>query len=232
MCAIICGCILMFSSCDSGDIYPKENDGNLVKVNVNAAFKLTNIETFSDNYKIAIATFVGSTPYPGTFTIVEKPSTEGGQITVSINELPSGTTNISLCLLQAVGNKKVYSFFDYPINETPTTDISIPLQNIDLASFGRIQSQVFSQCIQCHGGGSKASAGLYLTPDSAYKYLVNHVAKNSIKNRVTPNSINNSFIMDVLTNKSAVSYNHTDISTLKNEDVMLLESWIKSGAKY
>jgi hypothetical protein len=202
-----------------------------VKVNVNATFKLTNTASFSDNYKIAIASFIGTSPYPGTFSVIEKPEGEKENTSVTLSELPNGTTSISLCLLQAVGNKKIYSFYDYPISATPSSDIQIPVQNIDLAPFGRIQAQVFSQCIQCHGGGARASASLYLTADSAYKHLVNHIAKNSIKNRVTPNSINNSFLLDVLTNNNVVSYNHTGISTLNDEDISLVELWIKSGAK-
>lgn len=224
-------CNFCLLSCDSGDIYPKDENKNTVKVNVNATFKLINTASFSDNYKIAIASFIGTSPYPGTFIVIEKPNLDGENVSVNLNELPNGTTNISLCLLQAVGNKRIYSFFDYPLSETPTSDIQIPVQYIDLAPLGRVQAQVFSQCLQCHGGGSRASAGLYLTTDSAYKHLVNHIAKNSVKNRVTPNSINNSFLLDVLTKSDAVSYNHIDISTLKAEDIPLIELWIKSGAK-
>jgi len=226
--ALILCCL---SSCDSGDIYPKDSSGNVLNIKVTAVFSLSNIETFPANYKIAIASFSGSSLYPGSFTVIDKPTEEGGLVTVSLSSIPEGTTSISLCLLQAVGNKKVYSFYNYPLTETPKANLNIPQQHIDLAPLGRLSAQLFSQCIQCHGGGSSASAGLYLTPDSVYKYLVNHVAKNSVKNRVTPYSTSNSFLMTVLQTKNVVKYNHTDISTLNAEDITLAEAWIMSGAQ-
>jgi hypothetical protein len=219
-------------SCDSGDIYPQTENENIIKVNVTATFKLSNSDAFSDNYKLAVATFIGTSPYPDTYQVIEKPENDGDTVQVTLSELPKEVTTINLCLLQAVGNKSIYSFYSYPINETPTSDIRIPVQDIDLAPFGRVQAQVFSQCLQCHGGGSRASAGLYLIADSAFKHLVNHLSKNSVKYRVTPNSINNSFLLNVLTDKTAVAYNHTDISTLETEDVTLVELWIQSGAKH
>ncbi len=224
---ILCG----LSSCDSGDIQPKDDSTDGLKIKITAVFSLSNVQTFPTNYKIAIASFSGSSLYPGSYTTIEKPANENDLVTATLSGIPEGTTSVSLCLLQAVGNKKVYSFYNYPLAEIPKTDLIIPQQHIDLAPLGRLSAQLFSQCIQCHGGGSSAAAGLYLTPDSVYKYLVNHVAKNSIKNRVTPYSTVNSFLMDVLQTKNVVKYNHTDISTLNAEDITLTEAWIMSGAK-
>ncbi|MDR2475318.1 MAG: hypothetical protein LBD45_05625 [Bacteroidales bacterium] len=219
----------MLPACDSGDIYPEEKNVEVLDVSVNAAFKLQNISVFPERYTLLFATFIGASPYPTSFYEIAKPENE--DIFVSLSRIPKGTASLKLCLADKVENKLIHAFYTYLLDETPVSSIVIPSVTVDLADFGRVQAQVFSQCIQCHGGGSSVAAGLNLTESLAYSNLLN-VESTLVdgKKRVFPGSSQQSFIMEVLENQLAVRYDHTKISTLRADDISLLKTWIDAGA--
>ena len=218
--------IIILSACDSGDIYPKENIQEVVDVKVNATFHLSNINAFPENYNIVFGTFIGTSPYPTSYQIVTKPENE--EVSVMLDKIPKGTTALKLCLTDKIENKVIHSFFQYPLNETPKSDIDIMGEAINLSTFSRIQTQVFSQCLLCHGDGSTVSAGLHLTTSESYQQLMNIPSVvNPVKMRISPGNISGSFLIDILENATVAKYVHTKISTLKiPDDINLIKTWI------
>lgn len=218
------------TGCDSGDIYPEDKAANGTDVDVVASFKFTHIDAFPENYKIVFGSFNDDSAYPISSKMIAKPSADE-KISVSLTNIPESTTYLALYLVQEHSNYKIYPFYSYPIDKMPEVDFEIPLQNIDLAMFGRVQKQVFAQCIQCHGGSGFAAAELHLTDDRSHAGLVDVTAlRNPDKKRVSPQNIQNSFLMDILKGDALVNQ-HSSLSSLKNDDIVLVEQWINGGAK-
>ena len=79
--------------------------------------------------------------------------------------------------------------------------ITLPIENLNLASFDRIQKQVFeTSCIACHGGSTHISGNLNLTEDKAYAALVNVEAPLSPEKKkyVSPGNAEESYLIDIL----------------------------------
>lgn len=221
--------VIALYGCDSGDIYPKEEPTNQSDVNITAAFHFTGLETFPENYNLVFGAFKDDSPYPISAKQLSKPSSSG-DVTISLSGIPKDATYIGLYLVQQHSNTKMYSFYRYDLDKTPTEDIEIPQQEIDLAVYGRIQKQVFAQCIQCHGGSGFAAAGLHLTEGKSYSYIVNIPAiHNTEKMRIAPNSVSSSYLIDVLEGK-VLQNQHSSLSSLKEDDVELIKQWILKGA--
>lgn len=220
----------ILQACDSGDIYPEENKGHEDGIDVTANFKFANIETFPENYKIIFGSFKDGSSSAISSKVITKPSS-GDEVSVSLGYVPEDATYVALYLVQEHSNTQIYPFYKYVIESPLKEDIELPMQNIDLAVYGRIQHQVFSQCLQCHGGSGFAAGGLYLTENQSYTHLVNITAKNNAdKKLVSPNNPSNSFLMDILEGE-ALQSRHSSLSSLKDDDITLVQEWIKDGAK-
>jgi hypothetical protein len=188
------------------------------------------MEAFPENYKVIFGSFNEDSPYPISSKMIVQPS-ENEEILVSLTNIPEEATFLALYLVQEHSNSKIYPFYTYPIEKALEEDFEISLQEIDLAAFGRVQKQVFSQCIQCHGGSGFAAANLYLTDDKSYSGLVNVTAlRNPDKKLVAPNNIENSYLIDILKGE-ALQNQHSSLSSLKDDDITLTGQWIKSGAE-
>lgn len=222
---------VMMQSCDSGDIYPEEKKPDGTDIDVNATFRFSHIETFPESYKVIFGSFKDDSPYPISSVVISKPSSDK-DLSISLNNIPKEATYVALYLVQEHSNAQIYPFYKYTIDSPLEEDLEIPLQEIDLAVSGRIQHQVFSQCLQCHGGSGFAAAGLYLTEDKSFSMLVNGTAKNSAEKKlVTPHNAQGSFLMDVLKGE-ALQSRHSSLSSLKDDDITLVEQWINDGAEH
>ena len=224
---LLFGCLLV--GCDSGDIYPEEKPIEEVKISVNAVFHFENEDAFPQNYRIVWGAFVGTSPYPLSCEVAEKPAT-GIWHATSLEGVPRGTSHMALALVEKNENKVKYIFKQFPIENT-SAEINIS-ETVDLAALERVQAQIFTpQCIQCHGMGGFA-ANLDLTEEKAYANLVDVPSKedNSPKNRVTKYNLQNSFLLDVLTTRpETITTNHTTLSSFDAEDdVDLIRAWIMS----
>ncbi len=148
----------------------------------------------------------------------------------TLQTVPRGTTRMALALAESNEDKVIFVFESFPLADA--TDGLDVAKTVDLATFDRLQAQLFTpQCILCHGGGGLA-AKLDLTDGNARANLVGVPSEpsNSPKNRVTKYSLGNSFLVDVLTERPAtVTTNHTTLSTLDAEDdTALVRAWIMS----
>lgn len=218
-----------FIACDSGDIYPAKETGDS-GVSVTATFILEGVDAFPVHYNLLLGAYDDSGRYPLASKLISKP-VGTDTVRVSLANLPDDTGSIRLSLVQVAGNKTVCTFYQYEMETIPDESFTVPEQKINLLSYQRVQKQIFSQCIQCHGGSGVAAAELNLTEDRSHAELVGITALNNpAKKRVDPGSILNSFIVDVLTESDVVAFNHSDLSTLKPDDVTLLKTWITAGA--
>lgn len=221
--------LLQITACDSGDIYPEEDD-ETNDVTVTGSFHFLNSGAFPLTYTIILGAFTSeSDEEPSSYAIISNP--EDDTTSVQLSGIADDTGYIKLCLYNSSGNNIVYDFYSYTIDETPSAGIALPHKEIDLAVYGRLQEQLFAQCILCHGGSNSAAAELDLTEGNSYSNLVNHQAVNSDKYRVSPYDLDNSFLYEVLTEETTLTYTHSDISTLEDDDISLLETWIGSGAE-
>ena len=115
-------------------------------------------------------------------------------------------------------------------------DITLADESLTLVTFARITKQVFNNCLQCHGGSTgQPAAGLYLLPDSSYKYLVEVNSVNSFGQdsthllRVKPFFVDSSFIIKVLNNDN-LNYDHLGKNIATSDDIQLITYWINNGA--
>ncbi len=221
--------LLCLASCDSGDIYP-ENSETVDGISVDATFRFLHMEAYPKSYDILFGTFNDESDFPIVSKNITKPD-DGQMVIISISNIPEGSTSIRLSLSKS-GRKTFYTLYEMKLNSKPTEDIVIPEQTINLLQYGRIQEQVFSQCIACHGGSDRVGANLYLTPDKSYSNLVNIQSVKSNKNRVEPSNVSGSFLVDVLIDEQPnLSYQHyMSISSLKDDDITLLKEWIRNDA--
>lgn len=224
--ALLFSCFLL-AACDSGDIYPEKKHIEEMKMSVKASFHFENGEAFPQNYRIVWGAFIGTSPYPLACEVVSAPAAESWQA-APLQSVPKGTSYMALALVEKTENKAKFIFKKFPLDNS-STEMNLS-ETVDLASFERVQAQIFTpQCIQCHGAGGLA-AGLDLTEGNAYANLVGvpSQADNSPKNRVTKHNLQNSFLLDVLTTRPAtITTNHITLSTLDaDDDIALIRTWI------
>ncbi|MDR2382845.1 MAG: hypothetical protein LBD76_03050 [Prevotellaceae bacterium] len=223
------GAMLLFS-CDSGDIYPKEYE-NDEGITVSATFVFDNLDAFPNDYPLIFGAFGDNKQsVPLASVRIMKPKNIE-PVKVSINNLTPDAKYVMLCLTD-LGRQPVFSLFETSIT-VANDSIVISESKVDFVSYKRIQNLIFEQytCVSCHQGDTGAG-NLLLTADKSYNALVNKASSiNPAKNRVTPSGINNSFLLDVLKDENIVmSQPHTGFVT-RNDDIVLLEEWIKNGCE-
>ncbi|MDR2287166.1 MAG: hypothetical protein LBE04_06795 [Prevotellaceae bacterium] len=229
----IAGCFwgaMFLFSCDSGDIYPKEYEGN-GGITVAATFVFDNTDAFPNDYPLIFGAFGNKQSIPLASVRVMKPK-NNEPVKVSIDNLTPDATSIMLCLTN-LGRQPVFTLFEEDINVDAARDsIIIPEAQICLVSYERIQRLIFEQytCVSCHQGTTGAG-NLLLTEDKSYNELVNKVSsKNPAKNRVTPYNIYNSFLLDILEDDNlGMTQPHKAFVTRNDDDIVIIKEWIKNG---
>ena len=158
-----------------------------------------------------------------------EPSSEAEAVTVTLNNLNGNTRSIAVAVITS-GMSLVHAYQSFPVNASDES-LTLPETTIEVASFSRIQTQVFNaKCVMCHGGSTTTAGDLDLTAAKAYQSLINVKAPHSAKgkNYVTPGDLNNSYLLDVLEHD-----NHIDIfnGAEQREVRALIRTWIKAGAE-
>lgn len=222
---------LMLTSCDDGDLHPTEAGGaDGLQVSLQATF--SGLKAWPAAYQLTLAAYGTDTENPLMSIQVPEPKSESETVSISLNGIPDETKTISISMLTK-GRKLIYNYYTYSMSDaTGTGNITLPVKEIDVASFDRIQHQVFNNyCAACHGAGDRAAAGLYLTEGKSHAALVNTIAFLSATNKklVDPGMPSQSFLTDILT-QDIVNYNHIDVLP-EAELVTLIKTWITNGAK-
>ncbi|MDR2683356.1 MAG: hypothetical protein LBB64_05750 [Dysgonamonadaceae bacterium] len=219
---------IIFTACDSGDIYPKHIEERNDNIAVAAHFVLLG-DTDTDNYQLYFAAFDEDNASPEVWTRVVKPQTTD-TVHVSLANIPPRAVTVRLCLL-SIGRRTIYDFFSLDISNAEA-NTEIPLTKVSLKmKYEKIQD-IFERntCTACHGTET-GGADLLLGAGKSYESLVNQPSRNSLKMRVEPFSVSNSFLMDVLT-CDTLQLHHPHSSIVYNQDDLnLLKAWIERGAE-
>ena len=219
---------MLTTSCDDGDLKPQSNSSETgrrisMQVNFNA------LKAWPQNYVLTLAAFGADQETPLVSKQFAQPEKESDIQTLELSGLPDDAQTIQIALLTK-GRKLIYSFYTHTLDDGDE-DVMLLAENLSLASYGRIQQQVFNQyCTACHGAGDRAAGSLYLTADKSHAMLVNATAHAAITNkkRVEPAMPSQSFLIEIL-EEDLLNYNHTDVLP-HDELVTLLKTWISNGA--
>ncbi len=220
---------MCLSACDQGDIYPEVVRGTR---NVNVQTTVTGTEGWpEDTYSLVLAVFQPGAELPADTVSLPRVK-EGKQSNITLNGIPDNASTAALCIVKRRTKEVVYTF----ASEVLSTEHDLTILNtksIDLLPYERIQKQLFTQCVQCHGAsqGTEA-AGLNLMEGVSYGQLVSHPATYSTKMRVQPSRTDASFLLDVLdgtgTSHLGRPFDHSvSISSLTEDDLILLKAWIR-----
>ncbi|WP_075558975.1 hypothetical protein [Parabacteroides timonensis] len=226
--------LLLFSlsACDEGKIYPEEIKH--YKTYANLSIEIKGDKAFPQKELLVLAGFGDDATTPITTTVIPEPTASVKTINVQLG-LKGDEKYIAICTVtKGTVRNVVYEFYRYDLSTISEEEIDIPISELNLSSFDRVQSQIFNDnCIICHGGSTEAGGGLYLTEGNSYKSLVNVIAPLSKENKVfvKPGEPDDSFVMDVLSNDILDKYDHSDIFASMPEYISLMESWIEEGAK-
>jgi hypothetical protein len=160
---------------------------------------------------------------------ISKPDDMRSAVSVTLNGLNEQTKAVSIAVVNK-GREPIYEFYSFQV-DGPDKEFTLPVKEIDLARFDRVQRQVFdAYCIRCHGAGTSAAAGLNLTEAYSRKALVGQLSALSEDGTllVSPAQPSRSFLPEIL-NEDILQYNHTDVLP-EAELIDLIEAWIKGGA--
>lgn len=221
--------VLLITACDEGKIYPEEDVADLGRTaTVSVTFK-GNGAWPKKNYLSVIA--LGSNSETPTLTKrIPKPINAGKKVSITLNNLKEDTREICIAVISN-GLNIIYKYYTYEVSNNTNDNIEIELDELDLASYGRIQEQVFNtNCTTCHGGSTQIAGKLNLTPEKSYAALVNIEAPLSPDKQkyVDPGKPDESYLLEILENNDY----HKDMfnSTGKQEVLSLIETWIQEGA--
>lgn len=217
---------ILFSSCDDGDlpIATSEETGGF-KASIQLTFQ--GIEAWPSAYQLVFAAYGEDKETPILSKQIAAPKSETEEVSLTLNGLPEETRSVGISLLTK-GRKLIYSYYS---TTTDGKDFLLPVKQIDIACFDRIQEQIFDRyCVACHGDTDHAAAGLHLSKGKSYPALVNQIADLSPEDAcyVQPGSAKKSFLYSILT-EDIVRYNHTDVLP-EAELVALIKIWINQGA--
>lgn len=225
------GLIASLSSCDEGKIYPEEISH--YKTYANLTVDLKGEKAFPQKELLVLAGFGDDETTPITTAVIPEPTSAHNIVKARLG-LKGDEKYISICIVtKGTTRSVVYEFYRYDLASVPDEEISLPITELDLSPFDRVQNQIFNKnCIACHGGSTGAAGKLYLTEGKSYENLVNRVAPLSKEGKVfvKPGEPDDSFILDVLSS-DIVAYNHSDIFASMPEYLLLMRSWIEEGAK-
>ncbi|MCQ2608370.1 MAG: hypothetical protein MJ197_06760 [Bacteroidales bacterium] len=225
--SIICLSVLLFSSCDEGDI---KEDIVMSATGKTAKFTadISGVESWPVGYNVVIAGFTVNNSYANISKNI--PTSTIGEIVLS--GISDNVTTLEICVINRL-RERIVTLYQYDCSHDNNDTIIKNLGKINAGMFKAIQNNIFTTtCARCHGLGKSAAANLNLTNDSSYVSLVKHESSKAMgKFRVVPNNTNESYLYEVISgNDSILSFNHTNMITNFN-DIRLIEKWISNGAE-
>lgn len=215
-----------WTACDSGDIIPKDEQGNR-EIVATVSFSHVNTIPSVRERKLALMSYTHfGDEQPNRIKVITS-AVEGEPTEITLTQVPDDTRQVVLALVDQ-DNQVIYSFFQKEITEE-TDRIDLGSFSVNLVAYDRVQNQLFNQsCLDCHSGGN-LSRGLNLGDGQSYRAIVNVESKVPGIPIIKPGSADSSLMVRQLTDYATGAF-HTTLSTLKENDITLLKEWIHSGA--
>ncbi len=221
---------LFCQACDDGKIYPPNPDeATGGKATLNTLF--TGIEAWPSEYLLIMAAFGEDESMPVISKIISPPKQETTPVSVTLNGLSNEIKKITVSIANQ-GRQPLFHCYSQNVENMGEAQIELAVNEINLASYSRIQQQVFNNyCTTCHGAGDYAAGDLDLTEEQSYANLVNQEASLAPEGEsfVHPGEASNSFLVTIL-KEDLIRYNHTDVLP-EDELITLIETWINQGAE-
>ena len=226
----------LLSSCDSGDIYPKERWDKPAHYTVRFKATLSGIDSWPSDYMLSVAAFDGENDY----SIIQKQVAansvdESGRADILMTNISTQATCIELCVTNTL-RQRIATSVSRPIpdgwNERDTLVLDAGVQHVGM--FAVIQQKVFDgteyNCSSCHGAVNPR-ASLSLAKGESHGQLVGK-ASSRVEGgiRVIPGNAGASILHQTLSqgNPAGLRYDHSalvDAGVLK-----LMDDWIDFGA--
>lgn len=220
--------VFLLFSCDEGTIYPEETTDTGRTATLTLSFE--GLGAWPKKNYLSVAGFKEGEDRPIIAKRLNNPNSEEKEISLTLNGLEKGITQLCIAVISN-GQNLVYTYYTYPIDDS-MEHITVPPVHIDLATFDRVQQQVFNlNCTACHGASTHLAGNLDLREGNSYRALVNVEASlaEDKKLYVAPGKPEESFLLDILQE----NIYHTDLfnSTGKQEIMGLIKTWISKGAQ-
>lgn len=227
--AALLGTATLLTACDEGDISEQEavvsRDGRVVVLTAEVA----GLATWPSAYSVVLAGFSDDSDY----AVIQKslPDDAEGPVAVAMKITNDALQTVELCVTNRL-RQRIVSYVSTDMTATDADTVRINAGQIDLSIYQAIQTQVFDNtCTRCHGLGSSAAAGLWLTAGESYAQLVDHPAKlESNGLRVVPGNAEASLLHRVIRGDAAdVPFDHSNM--IKDGNLLtLIDHWIDGGA--
>lgn len=211
--------IFAFAACTKDKAYIE------TKISISAKFVIEDPEFWPNGQDVIFGIFKPGNYIAEKYIELTKP--EEDILEIVLKDIDPGEYNCKLFL--SVNDQIIAVLAEYGTEEFSENTV-LSEKSFSFISLNRVQQQVFNSCITCHGSSSgQAAAELILLEGMSYGNLVNTEAKNSEMLRVKPFSPDESYLVNVL-NMEDLSFDHSASSSLDNDDIALVISWIEKGA--
>lgn len=229
--------LLIFASCDSGDIeeqsYTITDKGHTVKLTA----VLSGIDTWESKYSISLAGFSTGDNYAQVVRSLPNTTPDGTRVEMILSNIGDNINTVELAITNRLRERIItlarVNLEDYT-NKKDT--IYMDLGVTDVSKFGALQLGLFNMaCIQCHGGnGGAGAAGLNLTEGRSFANLVNvPSSRKEGMMRVVGGNAQESLLHQMMAEggENLLHVNHTEILSNQfrenlNEVRQLIDEWI------
>ena len=230
--------LLIFVSCDSGDIEEQaisiEDKGYTVKLTA----VLSGIDSWESKYSVSLAGFTTGDNYAQVVRAIPNTTPDSTRIEMVLSNIGDEINTVELAITNRLRERIItiarVNLDDYT-NQKDTIYMDIGLT--DVSRFGALQKGLFNMaCIQCHGGnGGAGAANLNLTEGKSYSNLVNipSTRKEGMM-RVVSGNAQESLLHQIASDggENLLHVNHTEILTNQfrenlNEVRQLIDDWIR-----
>ena len=230
--------LLVFASCDSGDIeeqsYTITDKGHTVKLTA----VLSGIDTWESKYSISLAGFSTGDNYAQVVRSLPNTTPDGTRVEMILSNIGDNINTVELAITNRLRERIItlarVNLEDYT-NKKDT--IYMDLGVTDVSKFGALQLGLFNMaCIQCHGGnGGAGAAGLNLTKGRSFANLVNvPSSRKEGMMRVVGGNAQESLLHQMMAEggENLLHVNHTEILSNQfrenlNEVRQLIDEWIE-----
>ena len=217
--------LLALCACDDGDVMENikaESSGRTVKI----AATVSGIENWPSGYNVVVAGF-GDSKYADISKNIFSTTAD----TLVLNGIGSNVKTVEICAINRL-RERIATFYESDISNNTDTEIFLDAGAVQADMFTAVQKTVFNPtCAQCHGGGTSAAAGMYLTEGKSFESLVNVASSKATDGsvRVVPHDAANSFLFKVVSGTDGtLSFDHSNM-ILDYKNLQLIEDWINKG---